>query len=57
MRLVDRLHLFLAPQIIGAKNGLSWSSAFYIENLQERLVLKNTQTKKIGADLYMTGTF
>ena len=55
--LVDRLHLFLAPQIIGGLNGLGWSDGFGIQALSDRLVLKKTKICMKGSDYYLTGRF
>lgn len=55
--LVDRLHLFIAPTIIGAQNGLSWTSSLGIGELTERRILSSLQSEKIGSDIYLTGKF
>ncbi|MBC7741020.1 MAG: bifunctional diaminohydroxyphosphoribosylaminopyrimidine deaminase/5-amino-6-(5-phosphoribosylamino)uracil reductase RibD [Bdellovibrionaceae bacterium] len=55
-KLIDRLHLFLAPAVIGAANGLSWTSAFETESLQNKLILNNLKTQTFKPDIYITGT-
>ena len=54
--LVDRLYLFMAPSIIGSFNGLSWTSMLKINSLADQMVLRNTQLKYIGADIFITGS-
>ncbi|MBC7420831.1 MAG: bifunctional diaminohydroxyphosphoribosylaminopyrimidine deaminase/5-amino-6-(5-phosphoribosylamino)uracil reductase RibD [Bdellovibrio sp.] len=54
--LVDRLHLFMAPVIIGAQNGISWSQNFGIAQLEQKLQLKNLKIKEFRPDIYMTGS-
>lgn len=56
-QLVDRLHLFIAPQVIGGLNGLGWSDSFGIQALSDRLVLKKTKISMKGSDYYLTGRF
>jgi diaminohydroxyphosphoribosylaminopyrimidine deaminase / 5-amino-6-(5-phosphoribosylamino)uracil reductase len=56
-QLIDRLHLFTAPVIIGSVNGVSWTSSFGIQNLMEKLVLKNPEFRQFGSDSYVTGKF
>lgn len=53
--LIDRLYLFLAPVIIGAENGISWTHHFGINRLENKLPLFQMQTKLFGKDLLITG--
>jgi diaminohydroxyphosphoribosylaminopyrimidine deaminase/5-amino-6-(5-phosphoribosylamino)uracil reductase len=53
--LVDRIHLFMNASIIGNQNGLSWTSGFGVKALSDKLILKNSQTKIFGSDIYITG--
>lgn len=53
--LIDRLHVFTAPVIIGANEGLSWSKYFSIPALEHKLVLKNVKHKTFSPDQYLTG--
>lgn len=55
--LIDRLHLFLAPSIIGAQNGLSWSSAFGVPTLADKSYLSVVKTERYGVDFYLTGRY
>lgn len=53
--IVDRIHLFINTSVIGSQNGLTWTAGFGIKALSEKLILKNTQTKMFGSDIYITG--
>lgn len=53
--LVNRLYLFQAPLLIGAEGGRSWTEAFKIPEMRQRLVLKNPQTMSFAGDLLITG--
>lgn len=55
--LIDRLHLFVAPSIIGAGNGLSWTNAFGISELSQKLTVSSARSEKLGNDFYITGKF
>lgn len=55
--LVDRLHLFLSSSIIGAGNGISWTSSFQISELSRKLVVSAAKLEKFGTDFYITGKF
>lgn len=54
-RLIDRLHLFVAPAIIGAGQGLSWSKDFEISELSRKLTVSEAKSAKFGNDFYITG--
>ncbi len=53
-KLIQRLHLFLAPSLIGGAHGISWTEHFGHESLSERIELQNLSPIKIGRDLYMS---
>jgi diaminohydroxyphosphoribosylaminopyrimidine deaminase/5-amino-6-(5-phosphoribosylamino)uracil reductase len=53
--LIDRLHVFTAPVIIGTGEGLSWSQYFSIPQLAHKLVLQNVKHKTFPPDQYLTG--
>lgn len=55
--LIDRLHVFMAPSIIGSVAGLSWTSSLQISSLSEKLVLRRVKSRTYGEDLYITGRF
>ena len=53
--LVDRLHLFMAPVILGAGAGQSWTKGLKLSSIQDKILLKHMQTKTLGTDIYFTG--
>ena len=53
----QRLYLFQAPILIGAKSGKSWSNQVSIEGLSERIPLGGLQSFKLHTDLFVTGKF
>lgn len=53
--LVDRLYIFLAPVIIGASNGLSWTQDFGIISLENKLLLQQIEIRQFGSDTLVTG--
>lgn len=53
--LVNRLYLFQGPLILGSESGKSWTEAFGIDSMQERLVLKQPKFKILGSDMLITG--
>jgi diaminohydroxyphosphoribosylaminopyrimidine deaminase / 5-amino-6-(5-phosphoribosylamino)uracil reductase len=52
---VQRVHLFLAPHLIGGAHGLSWSRHFGVSKMNERLELKRVQQRSFAPDIYVTG--
>ncbi len=54
--LIDRVHLFMAPSIIGAKGGVAWSQNFGIEHLNQKKQLHNLKVQHFKPDIYITGT-
>jgi diaminohydroxyphosphoribosylaminopyrimidine deaminase/5-amino-6-(5-phosphoribosylamino)uracil reductase len=54
-KLVNRLFVFQAPLVIGAKGGRSWTEELAIPEMRQRLVVQNPQIKKFGDDLLITG--
>lgn len=53
----DRLYLFQAPMICGAKSGKSWSEQVSISSMSERISLQNLDMLRLNADVLMTGRF
>lgn len=51
---VRRLHVYLAPMLLGGRNGLSWSSAFGGTSMKDRIDLKRIERQTFGADEYWT---
>ncbi len=53
-RKVRRLHVYLAPMLLGSRSGLSWSHAFGGESMKERIDLRRVERQTFGADEYWT---
>lgn len=51
---IRRLHVYLAPVLMGGKNGLSWSAGFGGASMKERIDLRRVQRETFGADEYWT---
>lgn len=51
---VQRLHLFIAPMILGGKHGVAWSSLFGGEAMKDRIQLKRVRRETFGPDEYWT---
>ncbi|MEQ1664162.1 MAG: bifunctional diaminohydroxyphosphoribosylaminopyrimidine deaminase/5-amino-6-(5-phosphoribosylamino)uracil reductase RibD [Bdellovibrionales bacterium] len=52
---VQRYYQFIAPSIIGAKNGLSFTSELSLPNLQAQYNLKRSKVRTFGRDVLFTG--
>jgi len=53
--LADKLHLFIAPKILG--NGLSFADGIEMKNLSDFFTLKEIDLSHIGTDFLLTGYF
>lgn len=53
-RKVQRLHLFIAPTLLGGRSGLSWSQHFGVEKMADRIRLNDSKRREFGSDLYWT---
>lgn len=53
--LIDRLHVFVAPVIMGARTGMSWTKDFGIESLDQKKNLMHLKIRQFSNDIYMTG--
>ncbi|MDZ4660302.1 MAG: bifunctional diaminohydroxyphosphoribosylaminopyrimidine deaminase/5-amino-6-(5-phosphoribosylamino)uracil reductase RibD [Pseudomonadota bacterium] len=51
----QRMTVFQAPTILGAGDGVAWSSGLKISNLKNRINLSNVRLKKLGNDIQITG--
>lgn len=51
--LVNRLHLFQAPTIMGV-NTKSWSEGFMVSKMSEKPVLRNATWTTLGSDLHLS---
>ncbi|MEK7358347.1 MAG: bifunctional diaminohydroxyphosphoribosylaminopyrimidine deaminase/5-amino-6-(5-phosphoribosylamino)uracil reductase RibD, partial [Bdellovibrionota bacterium] len=54
-RAVQRVHVYVAPVVIGGRHAISWSRHFGGSALAEKLTLKNVRRQEFGPDLYWTG--
>ncbi len=54
---VRRLHVYLAPILLGGRNGLSWSSGFGGVSMKDRIDLRRVQRQTFGTDEYWTARF
>lgn len=53
--LVNRLWLFMAPVVLGAGGGISWTQKMSIAHMKEKKVLGQIQYMRFGQDLCWTG--
>ncbi len=53
-RVVDELHLFLAPKILGDSEGISSFSGRVVRSIDEAIPWRICQNKKVGEDLLLT---
>lgn len=53
----DRLYLFLAPTLLGAGGGLSWTKDFEISEMNKKIHIYNLQTEAVGGDFLISGSF
>ncbi len=53
----QRLHLFIAPVVMGATSSVGWTETFGIAKMNERLELKRPRSQQLGRDIYLTGKF
>jgi diaminohydroxyphosphoribosylaminopyrimidine deaminase/5-amino-6-(5-phosphoribosylamino)uracil reductase len=53
--LVNRLYIFQAPILIGAKGGRSWTEGFEILEMRERRQLKNPRIQALAGDILISG--
>ncbi len=54
--LIDRLYVFIAPIILGANTGVSWTGNFRVEKMEDQAKLINPKIKKFASDVLITGT-
>ncbi len=51
---VRRLHVYIAPIIMGSRSGLSWSAGFGGTSMKERIELRRVERQSFGRDEYWT---
>ncbi len=52
--LIDRLYLFMAPSIIGAHSGLSWTSHLQTESLNKKINFTDLKVRSLAPDIFLT---
>jgi diaminohydroxyphosphoribosylaminopyrimidine deaminase/5-amino-6-(5-phosphoribosylamino)uracil reductase len=52
--LVQRLHAYVAPSILGGKHGVAWSAGFGKGTMAEKIRLRRSEREVLGEDLYWT---
>jgi diaminohydroxyphosphoribosylaminopyrimidine deaminase/5-amino-6-(5-phosphoribosylamino)uracil reductase len=50
----QRLHLYLAPSLLGGKHGLAWSTHFGNDQMSGKIHLDRSHRELLGEDLYWT---
>ncbi len=53
----NKLYLFLAPSILGAQNGLSWTPNLSIKKLSQKIELEDSSITNVGSDYVITSYF
>jgi len=54
-KLVDQMHIYIAPKIIGDQKALSSVVGLNVLNVNQAVQLKDVRTRKIGKDLFIQG--
>ncbi|MCB0407014.1 MAG: bifunctional diaminohydroxyphosphoribosylaminopyrimidine deaminase/5-amino-6-(5-phosphoribosylamino)uracil reductase RibD [Bdellovibrionales bacterium] len=53
-QLVQRLSVFIAPRIMGAKSGISWTNDLSVSNLNSMIQTGPLRATQIGSDIFIT---
>lgn len=53
-KLIDRITIMMAPTIIGAREGLSWTKDFGVSNLEKQVRLHNPRVIQFDSDICIT---
>lgn len=56
-KVVQRLHLFIAPSLLGGRDGLAWTEDFSSATFAHRAQLKYGKWRDFAPDMYFTGKF
>jgi diaminohydroxyphosphoribosylaminopyrimidine deaminase/5-amino-6-(5-phosphoribosylamino)uracil reductase len=51
---VNRVHVFLAPVLMGGKHGLGWSEYFGGQSMRDKIQLDRSVIERVGNDVYWT---
>lgn len=54
-RLVEEVHVFIAPRLAGGRAAMSPAAGFGVERIAEALSLREMQAEMIGGDVYLHG--
>lgn len=52
--LIDRIYIFMAPSIIGAQTGLSWTSHLQTESLNKKINFTDLKVRSLSPDIFLT---
>ncbi|MBF0521640.1 MAG: bifunctional diaminohydroxyphosphoribosylaminopyrimidine deaminase/5-amino-6-(5-phosphoribosylamino)uracil reductase RibD [Candidatus Omnitrophica bacterium] len=53
--LVDKLHVYIAPKLVGDQNALSSVDGLKITDISKALKLKNMEVQRMGEDIFVSG--
>ena len=53
--LVDKMHVYIAPKVLGDQGALSAVQGFTVKNVNQSIRLKSVEIKKIGDDILLQG--
>jgi diaminohydroxyphosphoribosylaminopyrimidine deaminase/5-amino-6-(5-phosphoribosylamino)uracil reductase len=53
--LADRVHLFLAPKLLGGRDAIPMLGGTSPDRMEEALTLADLEVERVGPDLYVTG--
>lgn len=56
-RLADKIHLFIAPKIIGGRNAPAPIGGVGVQLMKDAILLKSMETSHCGRDIFLTGYF
>jgi diaminohydroxyphosphoribosylaminopyrimidine deaminase/5-amino-6-(5-phosphoribosylamino)uracil reductase len=51
----DRLYVFQAPILLGAKGGKAWTGQVILKSMGDRVTLKHQRVQPVGSDMLITG--
>jgi diaminohydroxyphosphoribosylaminopyrimidine deaminase/5-amino-6-(5-phosphoribosylamino)uracil reductase len=51
----DRLYVFQAPILLGAKDSKTWTEGIRIDSMSSKISLRNPQVQRFGSDILITG--
>ncbi len=54
-KLVDKMHIYIAPKIVGDQNALSSVVGFKVNNVNRAIKFNEITYKRIGSDIFLSG--